>query len=61
MPAQEKNKQDLADLRTQLASITKRINTILAQLKKAEVDIKVREEDLAYAQKIFEEKAVNQY
>jgi SpoIID/LytB domain protein len=61
MPAQEKNKQDLVDLRTQLTSITKRINTILAQLKKAEVDIKVREEDLAYAQKIFEEKAINQY
>lgn len=60
-PAQEKNKQDLANLRTQLSNISKRITTILAQLKKAEADIEVREEDLAYAQKIFEEKAVNQY
>jgi peptidoglycan hydrolase-like amidase len=61
MPAQEKNKQDLADLRTQLDSITKKITNIQNQLKKAENDIKIREGDLAYAKEIFDQKAVNQY
>ncbi len=60
-PAQEKNKQDLADLRNQLNTLSKKITNIQNQLKKAEVDIESREEDLAYAQKIFGEKAASQY
>lgn len=61
MPAQEKNKQDLASLQKQLADINKRITNIQSQLKKAEADIKNREESLAYTRAIFEEKAVSQY
>ena len=60
-PAQEKNKQDLAGLRNQLASISKKITNLQSLLVQAGKDIAGREEDLAYAQKIFEEKAVNQY
>lgn len=60
-PAQEKNKQDLATLRKQLSDLDKRIASISNQLKKTEVEITTREEDLAYAQRIFEEKAAGQY
>ncbi|MFH1971562.1 MAG: hypothetical protein ABIJ05_04230, partial [Patescibacteria group bacterium] len=61
LPAQEKNKEDLADLRKQLTDISKKITSIQLQLKKFESDIKLREEDLAYTKKIFEEKTVSQY
>jgi SpoIID/LytB domain protein len=60
-PAQEKNKQDLANLQKQLTDINKRIANIQSQLKKAAADIVSREEDLAYAQEIFEQKAKSQY
>lgn len=60
-PAQEKNKQELANLRNQLADLNKRITSLQNQLVKTEKDIKTREEDLAYAQEIFNEKALNQY
>jgi hypothetical protein len=60
-PAQEKNKQDLAVLQKQLSSINKQIASIQAQLKKAAADIKEREENLAYAKEIFEQKAKSQY
>lgn len=60
-PAQEKNKQDLASLRNQLSSLDKKIVSFSNQLKKTEIEIRNREEDSAYAKKIFEEKAVNQY
>lgn len=60
-PAQEKNKQDLANLRSQLADISKRITLFSNQLKKTEAEIKNREEDMAYAQKIFEEKTQDHY
>jgi len=61
LPAHEKNKEDLADLRTQLSTISKKITNIQTQLKKFESEIKEREEELAYTKKIFEEKTVNQY
>jgi len=61
LPAHEKNKEDLAELRTQLTNISKKITSIQSQLKKFESDIKLREEELAYTRKIFEEKTVNQY
>ena len=60
-PAQEKNKQDLTALKNQLAEIKKKITNIQNQLRKAEVDIAAREEDLAFAQEIFEEKANRYY
>lgn len=60
-PAQEKNKQDLTALRTQLSGLDKKITAISTQLKKTEKEIKVREEELAYAKRIFEEKAAGQY
>lgn len=60
-PAQDKNKQDLAELRSQLANFDKRIKSISSQLTKTQNDILLREEDLAYAQEIFEEKAREQY
>ncbi len=61
LPAHEKNKEDLADLRIQLSTISKKITNIQTQLKKFESEIKEREEELAYTKKIFEEKTVNQY
>ncbi len=60
-PAQEKNKQDLAALRKQLAGITNQINTILAKLKSTGIEIAKREEDLAFAKEIFNQKASDHY
>ena len=60
-PAHERNKEELANLKKQLASLNARIKTISTQLKKVEEDTLIREEDLAYAQKIFEEKANKHY
>ena len=60
-PAQEKNKQELTKLRAQIDDLNKRISAISNQLKTVEVDIKQREEDLAFTQEIFEEKASNHY
>ena len=61
LPAHEKNKEDLAGLRTQISEISKKITNIQSQLKKFESDIESREEELAYTRKIFEEKTVSQY
>ena len=61
LPAHEKNKEDLAGLREQLASISKKIENIKNQLVKFKADILEREEELAYTRKIFEEKTVSQY
>lgn len=61
LPAHEKNKEDLAGLRKQISDISKKITNIQSQLKRFELDIKEREEELAYTKKIFEEKTVNQY
>lgn len=60
-PAQQKNKQDLAGLQNQLAGINQKISEITNQLKLFEKDIQKREKDLAYAQKVFEGKTVDQY
>ncbi len=61
LPAQEKNKQDLANLRKQLTDISSRITAISGRLKKNEADIAQREEDLEFAKKIFEQKANSHY
>lgn len=60
-PAQEKNKQDLANLRSQLNSLNSRIISISNELKNKENQIKDNEEDMAFAQEILDEKARSQY
>ena len=60
-PAQEYNKKELAGLRKKIDSLNKRITGISNQLIVVENDIGQREEDLAYARKIFEIKAENLY
>ena len=60
-PAHDYNKKELADLRTQVNSLTSRINALSKELTKIEGEIREREEDLAYAQKIFEEKSRHHY
>lgn len=60
-PAQEYNKKELADLKSQISSLEKRINGISSQLTINQKDIENREEDLAYAKEIFEEKANSHY
>lgn len=60
-PAHEKNKGDLAALQKQLSDLNKRISSISTQLKNLKAEIAQREEDLAFAQEIFEEKASNHY
>lgn len=60
-PAQAQNKKDLAGLQTQLAGLNSKIQAISAQLNKFEAEIADREEDLAFTQKIFEEKTANHY
>ena len=60
-PAQEKNKQDLANLKSQLTSLNNRIVSISNELKLKEKEIRKHEEDMAFAQKILDEKARSQY
>lgn len=60
-PAQQHNKEELANLRKQLGDLTKRIAALSNQLKVVAKEISGREEDLAYTKKIFEEKAASQY
>ncbi len=59
--AQETNKKDLSGLQSQLANLNKRISVMVAQLDNLTNKISKREEDLAYTQKIFEEKTSNHY
>lgn len=60
-PAHERNKSELADLKKQLADLDKRIATLSLSLKENEVEIEKREEDLAYAKEIFNQKANSHY
>ena len=60
-PAHEKNKEELKNLNIQLSNLEKRISVISKSLENVEKDIVEREEDLAFAQKIVEEKAENHY
>ncbi len=60
-PAHEYNKKELASLRKQLDSLNKRITGISTQLDNLQVEIIQREEDLAFAQEIFELKTNNHY
>jgi peptidoglycan hydrolase CwlO-like protein len=60
-PAQEKNKQDLAQLNKQISDLNAKIAKLTTQLKNLEKQINKREEDLAFTQKIFQEKARDHY
>ena len=60
-PAHEYNKRELADLRAQLDSLERRIFALSKHVKTVEANINQREEDLAYAQEIFELKTNNHY
>ncbi len=61
LPAQQKNKQDLATLQLQLANLNKKIKAMMTQLDNFAKDIAKREEEMAYTQKIFEEKTFDYY
>ncbi|KKU48742.1 MAG: Stage II sporulation protein [Candidatus Woesebacteria bacterium GW2011_GWF2_46_8] len=60
-PAHEKNKQELANLKKQLDDLKRRIASISTQLRNVESEISQREEDMAFAQRILDEKALSQY
>lgn len=60
-PAQDYNKKELADLRTQITSLSQRIDGLSDSLDEVGKNITLREEDLAYTREIFEEKANNHY
>ncbi|WKZ25375.1 MAG: SpoIID/LytB domain-containing protein [bacterium] len=60
-PAQEQNKANLAGLKKQIDSLNVRINSISKELVVKESNIQEREKDSSYAQKILNQKAVNQY
>lgn len=60
-PAHEYNKKELSDLKNQITSLNAKINGVLKQLDVNEEDIKKREEDLAYANEIFNQKTLHYY
>lgn len=60
-PAQEKNKQDLANLKNQIASLQKRIKALDAQVTELEKSIKDREVDLAYQQELLDTRVRSYY
>jgi peptidoglycan hydrolase CwlO-like protein len=60
-PAHENNKKELANTRSQVDSLTKRIATLGNQLNQTQKDMEARQKDLSYAQHIFEEKSKNHY
>ena len=60
-PAHEKNKEELAGYRSKITDLTKRIAGVSSQVNKTEKEIKAREEDLGFAQEVFEEKTDNHY
>ncbi|MEK7525951.1 MAG: SpoIID/LytB domain-containing protein [Patescibacteria group bacterium] len=60
-PAHENNKKELSSLNSQLTDLKKKITSLSSQLTQVEKDILKREEDLAYANEIFNQKAKNHY
>jgi peptidoglycan hydrolase CwlO-like protein len=60
-PAQQKNKEDLANLNKQLTSLSARIAGLSGQLTNISKQITARELDLAVTKEIFNEKAKNHY
>ena len=60
-PAHEANKQELANLNSQVSSLQKRITEISGQLDSLEGDIYEREVDLGIAQVGYDQAAVTEY
>lgn len=60
-PAHENNKKELDNLNKQIADLKRRIGTLSSQLTGVEKEIVKREEDLAYAKAVFEQKAQSHY
>ncbi len=60
-PAQQKNKEDLANLNKQLSDLSARITKFSAQLKSLEDQIAKREEALAFTSEVFNQKARDHY
>lgn len=60
-PANENNKKELANLQAQIVSLKNRIANITKQVNSLSTQIAKRSSELSYAQKIFNEKASNQY
>lgn len=61
LPAQTTNKKNLAGLQSQLSNINKRITALSNQIKVLAEDLLKRQETLAYAQEIFDEKTKDHY
>jgi len=60
-PAHENNKQELSELNKQIVSLKAKIAVLSGQLSDLETEILVREEDLIYTRRIFNEKASSHY
>jgi peptidoglycan hydrolase-like amidase/peptidoglycan hydrolase CwlO-like protein len=61
LPAQTNNKKNLSALQSQLNDINKRISALTKQLQALSASIVAREEDAAFTQEIFNQKAKDQY
>lgn len=61
LPAQTNNKKDLANLRSQLGNINKRMSALSGQIKVLTENILKRQESLAYVSEIFNEKTKDHY
>lgn len=61
LPAQQTNKKTLAGLQSQLNDINARITALSNQIQILSSDITKREEDMAFAREIFNQKAKDQY
>jgi SpoIID/LytB domain protein len=61
LPAQNTNKKNLSSLQSQLSNINQRITALSKQLEILTNNIKKRESDLAFTQRIFNEKTADQY
>ena len=60
-PAHETNKEEYANLQTQLKNLKARIVAVSSELVNVAAQITKREEDLAYTRQVFEEKADSHY
>jgi peptidoglycan hydrolase CwlO-like protein len=60
-PAHENNKNELTSVNKQIIDLKNRVAALSNQLKKVESEIGVRQEELAFAQAVFEEKTAHHY
>jgi peptidoglycan hydrolase CwlO-like protein len=60
-PAHQNNKNELSSVNKQITDLKNRVAVLSNQLKKVESEIGTRQEELAFAQAVFEEKTFNHY